>query len=460
MVCLRIVIVGAGEVGYSVAKNLSEDGHNIIVIEDDEERAARVDNDLDVIVVRGNGARPSVLAKAGVTPGCSDIPMLIACTNKDEVNIMACWVAKKFGVPHVIARAVGLEFTDNEGWARDLGIDMMISPERSVAREMEELLEVRGAIHATEIAGGKAGIYVFRVAPESPFCGLQLMEARKRNPNLVTLIVCVQRDDRSFVPKARDMLQPGDVCYTMCYREQVHDIEALFHPAQAKRLKRVFIIGGGKIGFQTASRLLSRTHGIDIRIVDEDKAKCERIARELPDALVFCGDGADADLLKAEGIETADGLVATTDQDETNLMLAVLGKTLGASKSIAVVRRPNYLGMTKHIPVDAIVNRHQALADVIIKNVRYPGSSKVLTVMEEIDAEALELTLGSDSPAAGVKLMDLDMPPGSVIGFIERGAELLIPAGQTQLMGGDKVVVFASTEIMKDAAARLGESSK
>lgn len=455
---MRIVIVGAGEVGYSVAKNLSEDGHNIIVVEEDEDRAAKVDNELDVIVVRGNGARPSVLARAGIKTGCKDIPILIACTNKDEVNIMACWIAKRFGVSHVIARAVGLEFTDNDGWARDLGIDMLISPERSVAREMEELLEVRGALHATEIAGGKAGIYVFRVAQDSPFCGLQLIDVRQQNPNLVTLIVCVQRGETSFIPKARDTLQPGDVCYTMCYREQVHDIEILFNPAQTKKLKRVFIIGGGKIGFQTALRLLSRSSGIDIKIIDEDKAKCERIARELPNALVICGDGADADLLRSEGIENADSFVATTDQDEINLMLAVLGKTLGATKSIAVVKRPNYLGMTNHIPVDAIVNRNQTLADVIIKNVRYPGSSKVLTVIEEISAEALELTLSDSSPAIGQRLMDLKMPEGSVIGLIERGMELLIPIGTTALAAGDKVVIFATTEIMPAATARLGES--
>ena len=457
---MRIVLVGAGEVGYSVAKNLSEDGHDIVVIEENDERADRVDNDLDVIVVRGNGARPSVLAKAGVVEGCRDIPMLIACTNKDEVNIMACWIAKKCGVSHVIARAVGLEFTDNGDWAKALGIDMLISPERSVAREMEELLEVRGAIHATELAGGKAGIYVFRVADDSPFCGLELMEARKRNPDLVTLIVCVKRGEDSFVPKAHDILQPGDICYTMCYREQVHDIEELFHPAQTKRLKRVFIIGGGKIGFQTARRLITRSRGINIKIIDEDKDKCERIARELPEALVLCGDGADAALLKSEGIDLADGLVATTNEDEKNLMLAVFGKTLGAAKSLAVVKRPNYLDMTNYIPVDAIVNRNQALANIIIKTVRYPGSSKVLAVMEEISAEALELTLSPNSPVDGVRLMDLHTPEGSVIGLVERGSELLIPTGVTALHSGDKIVIFASTETMSAAVRQLGEEVK
>jgi len=232
---LRIVLVGAGEVGYNVARNLASDGHDIIVVESNEERALRVENDLDVIVIRGNGARPSILEKAGVKNGCNDIPLLIACTNKDEVNIMACWIAKKMGVPHVIARAVGLEFTDNDTWAKDLGIDMLISPERSVAKEIEELLEVRGALHTAELAGGKAGIYVFRVADDSPMCGLPLYEVRKRNTSLITLIVCIQRDGKSFVPKAREILRPGDICYTMCYRDQVHELESLFQPMLTRK---------------------------------------------------------------------------------------------------------------------------------------------------------------------------------------------------------------------------------
>ncbi|MDO5114565.1 MAG: Trk system potassium transporter TrkA [Synergistaceae bacterium] len=454
---MRIVLVGAGEVGYSVAKNLSSDGHNIIIIEDDEERAERAENSLDVMVVRGNGARPSVLAKAGVKEGLSDTDMLIACTNRDEVNLMACWIAKRMGVPHVIARAVGLEFTDNDGWAKDLGIDMLISPERSVAKEIEELLEVRAAIHANEIAGGRAGIYVFRIAQEAPIMGLSLIEVRRGNPDMIMLVVCIRRGDRSFVPKATDALQEGDLCYTMCYRSQVLKIERLFQPSRLKRLKRVFVVGAGKVGYQTTSRLISHIRGIDVRLIDEDRAKCEKLAGELPEAMVLCADGSDTEFLKAEGITEADGYVAATEHDETNLMLAVLAKTLGASKSIAVVRRSNYLGMTNHIPVDAIVNRNQTLADVITRSVRYPGSSRVLTVLEEISAEAVELTLQPDSPAVGKCLFELKMPPGSLIGLLERGEEMLIPTGGTKLMAGDKIVLFGTADVMELAMRPFGE---
>lgn len=453
---MRIVIVGAGEVGYSVARNLSADGHDIVIVEEDEERAAQAEETLDVMVVNGNGARPSVLAKAGITGKKSDVMMLIACTNRDEVNLMACWIAKRSGVPHVIARAVGLEFTDNESWANDLGIDMLVSPERSVAKDIEELLEVRAALHTTEIAGGRAGIYLFRVAQDSPLCGLPLYEIRKRNPDMIMLVVWVKSGEESFVPKASYALQPGDLCYTMCYRSQILEIERLFQPAKSKRLKRVFIIGAGKIGHQTAERLLAHIRGIDLRIVDEDRAKCEKFAGELPRAMILCGNGADAEFLKSEGITDADGCVAATEHDETNLMLAVLAKTLGVSKSIAVVRNHNYLGMTNHIPVDAIVNRNQTLADVITRSVRYPGTSNVLTVLEEISAEAVETTVASGSAADGKKLMELTMPEGSLIGLLDRGGEMLIPTGQTELRGGDKIIIFGTAASMEAALAIFG----
>ena len=382
--------------------------------------------------------------------------MLIACTNRDEVNLMACWIAKRSGVPHVIARAVGLEFTDNESWANDLGIDMLVSPERSVAKDIEELLEVRAALHTTEIAGGRAGIYLFRVAQDSPLCGLPLYEIRKRNPKMIMLVVWVKSGEDSFVPKASYALQPGDLCYTMCYRSQILEIERLFQPAKSKRLKRVFIIGAGKIGHQTAERLLAHIRGIDLRIVDEDRAKCEKFAGELPRAMILCGNGADAEFLKSEGITDADGCVAATEHDETNLMLAVLAKTLGVSKSIAVVRNHNYLGMTNHIPVDAIVNRNQTLADVITRSVRYPGTSNVLTVLEEISAEAVETTVASGSAADGKKLMELTMPEGSLIGLLDRGGEMLIPTGQTELRGGDKIIIFGTAASMEAALAIFG----
>ena len=453
---MRIVLVGAGEVGYSVAKNLSEDGHDIVVVEEDKDKAARVDTDLNVQAIRGNGASPSVLAQAGITDDSDKAQMLIACTNKDEVNLMACLIAKQMGVKHVIARTKGLEFTDTDSWARNLGIDLMISTERSVAKEIENLLEIRGASRATELAEGKAGVYLFKVNEGSKACGITLAELRQQNSELNTIIICIKRGKESFVPRAFDKLQQGDLCYTVCYRNQVGKIEDIFNIEHKKALKTVIINGGSNLGRQIAKRIHTRWPKLEIKIFDPDKEKCDKIAAEVPYALTINSDGSDAATLESEGIGNGAAVISVTERDESNLMLSVLGKTLGALKAISVVQKTNYLDMIDHLPLDAIVNRNQALADGIIRSVRFPDSSRMLMVFDEIDAEAVEVDIEEGSPAAGKTLQQLSMPSGSVIGLIERGSELLIPAGSSEIKAGDKVYLFASSEIMPEAIQHLG----
>jgi trk system potassium uptake protein TrkA len=456
---LHIVIVGAGEIGFSVARNLSHDGHDIVIVEENPERAAKAENDLDVMVVRGNGARPNVLEKAGVKPDC-DVEMLIACSSRDEVNILACWIAKKMGVARVISRAVGMEFTDTDAWSRDLGIDMMVSPERSVAREIENLLETQSAVYSSEF-DEKAGIYAFRVEEDSPVCGVALLEMRRRNPSLVTIVVYVQRGDEGFIPRAADELQAGDLCYSFCYLDQIQEIAELYQPHKAKKLKRVMIVGAGKVGFQTALLLQRGMKGIDIRIIDIDREKCRRIAGELPKVTMLWGDGADEELLIQEGIANAGGFVAATESDEVNLILATLAKSLGARKSIAVIRRKNYMRLSESIPVDAVVSRNDALSSVLISAVRYPGHASTLAMLDQIGAETIQVTIPEDSPAIGVELKDLSLPTGSLLGLVsrERSRDLFIPTGTSSLNAGDRVIMFSTLEVINETLEALGVST-
>lgn len=457
---MRIVIIGAGEVGFAVARNLSLDGHDIVIVEEDPERAAKAENELDVMVVRGNGARPNVLQKAGIEPGCAT-EMLIACSSRDEVNILACWIARKMGVKRVIARAVGLEFTDTHAWSQDLGIDMMVSPERSVAREIEALLETQGAVHSSEI-DAKAGIYAFKVAGDSHACGITLAQLRQRHPGLVTIVVYVQRDEEGFIPKASDSLQPDDLIYSFCYLDQIQEIAEIFQPRRNIKLKRVLIVGAGKVGFQTAHLLQNRKKGIDIRLIDQDHDKCKRIASELPKITVLWGDGADEELLLHEGVASAGGFVAATESDEVNLMLAVLAKTLGVHKSIAVIRRKNYMKLTKHLPVDSIVNRNEALSSVIISAVRHQKQADTLAILDQIGAETLRVTIPAGSPAIGVKLKDLPLPEGSIIGLVRRGKKkdgIFIPTGESSLQEDDNAIIFTATEVVEEILELLGVQS-
>lgn len=251
---------------------------------------------------------------------------MIVCTSHDEVNILACWIAKRAGVKRVISRARGLEYTDSPTWAGELGIDVMISPERSVPREIEELLAVSSAVHTAEFFGGRAGLYAFGVSEGSPMVGDTLRRVNQRYPKLTALIAFVEREGRGFVPFAETKLKVGDLCFIVVLRGQVHQLEELFRKGRSKGLKRVIIVGGGKIGFQVAKRLEMRYRNLDVRLIDQDREKCDRLARELDRTIVLSGDGADEELLHYEGVEGADGFVTTTASDERNLLIGVIGR--------------------------------------------------------------------------------------------------------------------------------------
>ncbi|WP_341271035.1 Trk system potassium transporter TrkA [Thermanaerovibrio acidaminovorans] len=452
---LKIVVVGGGEVGYMVAQTLSSEGHDVTVVEEDEERADKVDSELDVITVRGNGARPQVLEEAGVCPGCQ-VDLLVACTNHDEVNILACWIAKRAGVKRVISRARGLEFTDSPTWAKDLGIDVMYSPERSVAREILELLSVRSTVHTGELMDGRWGVYAFRVARDSKLVGVALRDLKTLYPNYVAIIVYIEREGRGYVPHGDITIESGDLCYIVTSREDAWRLEEVYQGHRSRPLRKVIIVGGGKIGFQVARQLEERYPSLDVRLIDHDEEKCERIAGELKRTLVLKGDGADDGLLRQEGIEEADGLVCATESDEANLLFAVIGKALGARKTVAVARRKLYAKLDSYMSVDSIVNPNSALASLILRHARYPGGSGVLSIIDKIDAEMFEAVLPEDSPAVGRPIIDLGLPKGIIVALAERRGHVFVPVGSSILMPGDRVIVFATADMMDDAIRYLG----
>ena len=451
---MRIVIVGAGEVGYNVAETLSTEGYDVTVVEQDDERAAKTENELDVLVVRGNGARPNVLEQAGVTPGC-DVDILVACTDHDEINILACWIAKRCGVSRVIARARGLEFTDSPTWGKELGIDVMHSPERSVAREIMELLSVSSAVQTGELLDGQAGMYAFHLAHGSPLIGATLKELRQKYPDFTAIIVYLEREGGGEVPHGETPLREGDLCYVVTAKDYAWRLEEYFTGKKSTPLRRVLIVGGGKIGYQVARRLETQFRDVDIRLIDRDKDKCERLAEELERTLVLCGEGADDELLRQEGVDEADGFVAATESDEANLMLGVVGKSLGARKSIAVARKTLYQRLDPYISVDSIVNPNQALASVILRYVRYPSGTGTLSIIEKIDAEMLELYISDQSPALEAPVAALGLPSGILLALVVRKGRVFVPGGTTVLQADDRAIVFATSDLMDTAVEML-----
>ena len=447
---MKVVIVGAGNVGMTLARTLSEDAHDVVVVDRNEDLATRIAEELDVSVVRGNGSRPDVLAQAGVVKD-GGVDVLIACTDRDETNLMACWLAKRAGVPRVLSRVRDLEFTDTPDWAQDLGIDVMASPERSLSREIASLLRFNAAVHTSELFNGRAGSFAFHVEKDSPICGLSLRELGLKYPQLGAIVVYVERGEDGFVPSGEWTAQEGDVCFVVTLHERVTAIQKLFDVERQKRLSRVIIVGGGKLGTNLAKRLCSNVPKVETTLVEKNLEKCERLAREFPDVKVINGDGMDSDLMKQLGVDKANGVVAATSNDELNVIIAALANINENVKTVAVVRKDVYKELEDRLPVDVLVNPNRTLANTFLRYIRYPSSAGMLSLIDRIGAEMLEFLLRPGNPAVGRRIMDLNLPRGILIAVIKRGGKYLVPGGAEKLQEGDVISVFAMSEKMPEA---------
>ncbi|MDY3868187.1 MAG: Trk system potassium transporter TrkA [Pyramidobacter sp.] len=447
---MKIVVVGAGNVGCTVASSLAADGRDVIIIERDPEIAEKIENEQDVSVIRGNGARPTVLESAGVVPG-GGVECLIACTDRDETNLMACWLAKRAGVPRVLSRVRDMEFTDTPAWAHELGIDVMASPERSLSREISSLLTFNAAVHSTEILGGRAGSFAFRVESDSPICGMSLREVGQKYPGFGAVMVYVERGEDGFVPSGDWVAQEGDLCFLVTLNERVPQVQRLFDAENNRTLSRVIIIGGGKLGANLARRLSDNFPRLEVTLVDNNMEKCERLAREYSSVQVVHGDGMDKRLLMQLGIDRADGLVAATADDEMNTIIASLASVLECRKTIAVVRNAVYDELEGALPVDVFLNPNVTLASTFLRHIRYPNTAGILSLIDRIGAEMLEFVLKDGNPVIGRRIMDLDLPKGILIAMIRRGSAYLVPGGGETLHSGDVISIFAMTELMPEA---------
>ena len=457
---MNVVIIGAGEVGRNVAKTLSGEGHNIYIVEKDEAQAKSAGDELDVQIINGNGARPNVLAQAGVAPS-GDVDLLIACSNRDEVNMLSCWIAHSAGVPNVISRVRSLEFTDSADWGNKLGINAMISPERSIAREIISLLEVSSATHAAELLDGRAALYTLKIAENSPLVGMALKDLRAKWPDLIAVFVHVEHEDGTAgVPNGFTTLQANDICYIVTYRKSSELLQQVFNPEKKNSLKKLFIVGGGKLGTQIVQAVKKDFGNVSLRLIDSDPEKCARLAEELGEALVLNCDGIDKKVLSDEGIEDADAYIAATDSDEINLIYSSIAKLMGAKKTIAIVKRKDYQELTKATPVDAIVDPNDALANLILRVVHYPRHTKAFSIIERINAEMLEVILHEDNELIGKTLAQIKLQKGVVVALLGRGDKVLVPTGATQLLADDRVILFALTSMMPEAAKLFGAEIK
>lgn len=441
---MRVSIVGAGEVGFNLAKVLSKEGHDVVVIERDERKVSEIQDELDVLVVHGSGSHISTLEEAGV----AESDMLIAVTDSDEINIVACLIAKQLGVKKVIARIQTLEYGESaEIMAKKIGIDLIINPTKVVASEIFHLLQVPPASQVVEFASGKVMVYLLRVVEDAPAVGKSLLEVA-RDVSGTFLIVGILRNGEIFIPHGRDRIEAGDKVFVVGKKEDLYEL-AMHFGAEWRKPKRIMLVGGGETTYWLA-KLLEDAGVSGVKIVSKSAERCNLLAANLSSSLVIQGDGTDLSLLKREGISEMDGFVALTQNDEVNLLSVLLAKSQGVKKGIALVKKSDYVRLVDYLEkIDAIVNPRLATASTILKHF-WREDVLSIALIEGTDARVVDVKVSKNARITEGKLRDLSLPPGVLIGAVVRNDEILIPRGDTQLMEGDEVVVFLMGEALRE----------
>ncbi len=434
---MRIVIVGAGAVGSHLAERLSEEEHDVTLIEQNAERAGSVQDRLDILTVTGNGASPPVLEKAGT----KDADLLMAVTSVDEVNLLACLAARDLGVEVRVARVSNPEYFTRRagGTSEQLGITLMINPERECALETFQLLQSEAAKETALFADGKVQVIRVEVRPDSPVEGRRLVDISQdiRDRRFVT--AAITRDGRTIIPRGHDTLEAGDQLYVIGQAQQMSRVYTLAGYGDF-RLERVMIAGGGRVA-QYLAQLLE-AHGVGCVLIEADRERCVELAERLGPTLVLHGDATDLELLKTEGIEAIDGFVALTGHDDTNMLSSLLAKTHGVKKVVSMIHKLEYIPLVSLVGIDAAVSPRLSTANAILRYVRR-GAVVSVAAMRGIEAEAIEFDIPAGSPVLAKPLAQLDLPDDSLVGAVIRGGEVLVPTGRDALQAGDQVIIFA-----------------
>ena len=438
---MKTIIIGAGEVGYHIAKSLYLT-NDVVIIDEDEDACQRAD-ELDVQVIQGNGANVSILANVLV-----NTDLLVAVTGNDEVNIVACMASKLIAEGKrplkTIARVTNPDYIDKPVAKRtQIGIDTMICPELALASEVADLLSIPSAIDAEVFADGKVEMMEFVVRPENILVGKEMQDLQLSDCCIVSALF---RDAEVIIPHGSDVIKANDHMVVIGKPEAMKDIRGLFGEVTGKRSK-IMVIGGGVVGFYLAK--LINKDDVDLKIIDNNRERCECVADTLPDVLVLHGDGTDVNLLKEEGVHEMDVVIAATDSDEKNMLCALLSKQLGAKKVIARADRSEYVPLFEMVGVDSAISPREATVNEVLKLTMGTGI-EALTTIEGEKADIIEYTTSKKSKIVGKPLKKIKFPVGAIISMVVHEDETIVPRGDFVIEEGDRVVVFTLPSAVKN----------
>lgn len=448
---MNIIVVGCGKIGTTVLENLVEEGHNVTAVDVRPAALTDITNIHDVITVCGNGGDCETLEEAGV----ADADLVVATTGSDEVNMLCCYMAKCMGVANTVARIRNPEYNDRSlvTMKQHLGLSLSINPDKLAAHELYNILRLPAAVKIETFSAHKFEMIELKLKGDSPLTGTPLSEARNRL-NAKFLICVVQRGDQVFIPDGHFVLQGGDVIGLTAVHSEIQKMLKASGTAK-KQARKVMLLGGSRIGYYLAKRLLAA--GAEVKIIDKNRDTCESLCELLPAATVICGDGAQQELLLEEGLEQMDAFVALTGLDEQNILLSFFASSHNVPKVIAKVSRPELGGLAKRLGLDCIVSPRSTVADLVVQHARAlensMGSSvETLYTLMDDGAEALEFKVKDDPRLVRIPLKDLQLKPQVLVAGILRGRETIIPVGNDEILPGDKVVVITAGRRLNDLA--------
>ena len=446
---MKIVIIGDGKVGYKLAKQLSAENYDIVMIDSNEKKLRAAIDRLDIFCLTGEGGSAAVQREADV----QHADLVIACTSTDECNMLSCLVARRLGARHTIARVRNpIYYKQIDILKEDLHLSMAVNPELAVAGEIARLLLFPDASKVETFVKGRVELIELPLSDKSRLTGLSL--ADMYNKFQIKILVCaVERGEEVFIPDGEYVLRSGDKLHIAASHVEIEMFFKLLGQRKDK-IKRVILCGGGRVSFYLATQLCKM--GMQVKIIEIDERKCENLCELLPKATVINGDATDHDLLIEEGIQEADAMIALTGMDEENIIMSLFAKSQGVSKIILKVNEDRRARMIQEFGLDSIVSAKTATADAILSYVRArrnsQGSTNVETMYQLVDGkvEALEFIVKSQTSYTDIPLKDLSLKANNLIACIARKRKIIIPNGDDCIQAGDNVIIITMEKQIQD----------
>jgi trk system potassium uptake protein TrkA len=439
---MKVIICGAGQVGWQIARHLSGEKNDVTVVDNNPELVRRATDTLDVQGISGHASYPDVLDRAGAR----DADMIIAATHSDEVNMVTCQVAHSvFAVQRKIARLRAQSYLDaiySDLYRRDhLPIDVVISPEREVAEAALQRLAAPAAFDTESFLEGRAQLLGITIDADCPVINTPLRQLTDLFSTLRAVVVGIRREGILFVPSAGDQIFAGDDCYIFTITEDATRTLEIFGKTNSKQ-ERIVIIGGGNVGLGVAQSLEKRTERVRVKVIEKNRKIAEDAADALNRTIVLHGDGLNSALLEEANISTADAVLAVTDDDKTNILVSVRAKELGCPMAICLVNDPTLVPLMAPLGIDAYINPRATTVSSILRHIRH-GRVRGVYSIGDAEAEVIEAQVLGTSPIAGQMIKDIPFPEGTMIGGLMKQDKFVKPTGNTRIEEGDVIAIFA-----------------